>query len=250
MFLRFQKAAVRKNYETGNQAFSIRLRFLTKRGVQSFPEYWRINRRKLTAEQCAEYQAREDAVWSLVEAMECYVQMGLEGSGTTQKDLDDTVLEVKEMVEKYGTVSTAMFLVPNLWKPVEASLRERIISQGRTTELPCLYGFILAIPGDNYLRFMAKFGPKESSKAKSCGSIKCEVCGFDNIVPLEVVRLYQNSERKLPCELCRAVNTEMPPKRSPMSTEDIVEKIENWRTSGNKPGPEDEVFDRFGRVRF
>ena len=32
MLLRFQKAAVRKNYETGNQAFSIRLRFLTTRG--------------------------------------------------------------------------------------------------------------------------------------------------------------------------------------------------------------------------
>src|SRR5215831_3761220 len=31
MLLRFQKAAVRKKYETGNQAFSIRLRFLTTR---------------------------------------------------------------------------------------------------------------------------------------------------------------------------------------------------------------------------
>src|SRR5438309_2290090 len=31
MLLRFQKAAVGGNYETGNQAFSIRLRFLTKR---------------------------------------------------------------------------------------------------------------------------------------------------------------------------------------------------------------------------
>src|SRR5882762_6993518 len=30
MLLRFQKAAVRKNYETGNQAFSICLRFLTR----------------------------------------------------------------------------------------------------------------------------------------------------------------------------------------------------------------------------
>jgi hypothetical protein len=33
MLLRFQKAAVRKNYETGNQACSIRLRFLTTRGL-------------------------------------------------------------------------------------------------------------------------------------------------------------------------------------------------------------------------
>src|ERR1019366_6670078 len=32
MLLRFQKAAVRGNYETGNQAFSKRLRFLTIRG--------------------------------------------------------------------------------------------------------------------------------------------------------------------------------------------------------------------------
>jgi ABC-type antimicrobial peptide transport system permease subunit len=31
MLLRFQKAAVRGNYETGNQAFSMRLRFLTVR---------------------------------------------------------------------------------------------------------------------------------------------------------------------------------------------------------------------------
>src|ERR1039458_3666376 len=31
MLLRFQKAAVRGNYETGNQAFSMRLRFLTIR---------------------------------------------------------------------------------------------------------------------------------------------------------------------------------------------------------------------------
>jgi hypothetical protein len=32
MLLRFQKAAVRGNYETGNQAFSMHLRFLTIRG--------------------------------------------------------------------------------------------------------------------------------------------------------------------------------------------------------------------------
>jgi hypothetical protein len=31
MFLRFQKAAVRGNYGTGNQAFSMHLRFLTIR---------------------------------------------------------------------------------------------------------------------------------------------------------------------------------------------------------------------------
>jgi hypothetical protein len=31
MLLRFQKAAMRGNYETGNQAFSMRLRFLTIR---------------------------------------------------------------------------------------------------------------------------------------------------------------------------------------------------------------------------
>src|ERR1039457_4615514 len=43
MLLRFQKAAVRGNYETGNQAFSKRLRFLTTRaqrrrsGLRSFP---------------------------------------------------------------------------------------------------------------------------------------------------------------------------------------------------------------------
>src|SRR5205823_13214663 len=37
MLLRFQKPAVRKNCETGNQAFSIRLRFLTIRGI---PPLW------------------------------------------------------------------------------------------------------------------------------------------------------------------------------------------------------------------
>ena len=41
MLLRFQKAAVRKKHETGNQAFSIRLRFLNTRGVdgQSLPAF-------------------------------------------------------------------------------------------------------------------------------------------------------------------------------------------------------------------
>ena len=34
MLLRFQKAVVRGNYDTGNQAFSMRLRFLTMRGFQ------------------------------------------------------------------------------------------------------------------------------------------------------------------------------------------------------------------------
>ena len=33
MLLRFQNQAVRGNYETGKQAFSIRLRFLTRRGL-------------------------------------------------------------------------------------------------------------------------------------------------------------------------------------------------------------------------
>src|SRR4029077_14025535 len=35
MLLRFQKAAVRGNYETGNQAFSMHLRFLTIRGTRT-----------------------------------------------------------------------------------------------------------------------------------------------------------------------------------------------------------------------
>jgi hypothetical protein len=33
MLLRFQKAAARGNFETGNQAFSMRLRFLTTGGI-------------------------------------------------------------------------------------------------------------------------------------------------------------------------------------------------------------------------
>jgi len=35
MLLRFQKAGVRENYETGNEAFSMRLRFLTIRGIEA-----------------------------------------------------------------------------------------------------------------------------------------------------------------------------------------------------------------------
>jgi len=38
MLLRFQRAAVRGNYETGNQAFSMRLRFLTI-GGQRLPVF-------------------------------------------------------------------------------------------------------------------------------------------------------------------------------------------------------------------
>jgi hypothetical protein len=44
MLLRFQKAAVRGNYETGSQAFSLRLRFLTIRDARapgSRQEYYR-----------------------------------------------------------------------------------------------------------------------------------------------------------------------------------------------------------------
>ena len=37
MLLRFQKAAVRGNYETGNQAFSMRLRSLTIRHSRNVP---------------------------------------------------------------------------------------------------------------------------------------------------------------------------------------------------------------------
>jgi serine/threonine protein kinase len=36
MLLRFQKAVVRGNYDTGNQAFSMRLRFLTIRDQRKF----------------------------------------------------------------------------------------------------------------------------------------------------------------------------------------------------------------------
>src|ERR1700730_3702948 len=44
MCLRFQKAAIRGNYETGNQAFSMRLRFLTIRGIEWQP-FLKANRR-------------------------------------------------------------------------------------------------------------------------------------------------------------------------------------------------------------
>jgi hypothetical protein len=56
MLLRFQKPAVRENCETGNQAFSMRLRFLTMRALETIghlvvpqtllmaPETSRINR--------------------------------------------------------------------------------------------------------------------------------------------------------------------------------------------------------------
>jgi hypothetical protein len=40
MLLRFQKAALRGNYETGNQAFSKRLRFLTIRGANAVAGCW------------------------------------------------------------------------------------------------------------------------------------------------------------------------------------------------------------------
>ena len=40
MLLRFQRAAVRGNYETGNQAFSKRLRFLTTRGRNVTMQKW------------------------------------------------------------------------------------------------------------------------------------------------------------------------------------------------------------------
>jgi hypothetical protein len=42
MLLRFQKAAVRGNYETGNQAFSMRLRSLTIRAMKSMKRTTRL----------------------------------------------------------------------------------------------------------------------------------------------------------------------------------------------------------------
>ena len=40
MLLRFQKAAARGNYETGNQAFLMRLRFLTTRVLDVWLPFW------------------------------------------------------------------------------------------------------------------------------------------------------------------------------------------------------------------
>jgi len=47
---------------------------------------------------------------------------------------------------------------------------------------------------------------------------------------------------------CAAVNAKMPERKSPLSTEEIHEKIVKFRASKNQSGPEDQLFDSYGRI--
>jgi hypothetical protein len=211
-------------------------------GVATIQEYWKIQRAKLSEEQRAEYEARQEEVLSLMMAMDCYVKDGLEGSGTTQADLDATVQEAEEMAKKYGTIDL-IISAPSLrvWTAGEADLRRRIIARGGPNVQFLQYGYFLGLPGSTHSRFTAKFGVKKSSAIeKPYTYIKCEECGFQNTVLWEVLRMYQNRTdgRKFPCMWCQATNAVMP-ERKGMTEEEVLQKLENWRKSKNQPAPED-----------
>ena len=64
--------------------------------------------------------------------------------------------------------------------------------------------------------------------------------------------MYQNRTdgRAYPCIWCEAITAgmECPERKTPpLTTEEIHEKIENWRAS-KKQSPEDTPFDQYGRV--
>jgi len=133
-------------------------------GAKTIQEWWEIQRKKLSPEEREKFEARQDEVLEMVEVMDEYVKPGLEGSRTTQKDLDDTIEEVREMA-KAGLVTTAMLVVPKLWTKEEADLRRRIIATGEQNAIFLRYGYITGIPERAFEDFRQKFMVPRTSSA-------------------------------------------------------------------------------------
>jgi hypothetical protein len=212
-------------------------------------EFWHTQRAKWTQEERAKLEAIHAEMVEWVAVLQDYIN-GTDQ--TTEQDLADTVADVKALIQEHGECDTGFLCVDRFWAdPIFKSVisRAKSVPKFRADEIFARFGYFTALPSFVLEPFRAKFMTKRGSTEKPYASIKCGDCGFANVVPWEIFHHYQGSKYTYPCEWCKAVNAKMPERKS-LTTEEIHERIEKHRASKNKSGPEDEIFDQYGRIDF
>jgi hypothetical protein len=211
-------------------------------------EFWATQRAKLSPEERAKFEALHAEILEWCEVLRDYTN-GTDG--TSEQDKADTMQDVKNLIERLGECDTGFFCVPKFWrdKGIFQSVinRAKAVPKFRSDEILLRYGWYSALPSHVLEPFRRECMTKRMSKEKPYGEIVCKDCGYTNIVPKEIALIYQGSKHTYPCEWCRAMNTVMPERKS-LTTEEIHERIEAYKAAKNKSGPEDQIFDSFGRV--
>jgi len=214
-------------------------------------EFWQTQRAKLTQAERMKLEILDVEMreWSAV------LQDYINGTDqTTEQDLADTVADVATLVEEHGECDTGFLYVPKFWQDKgifnAVIQRAQTIKKFRADEIAIRYGLLSTLPSHVLEPFRRRFVyPKKSKVEKAYGEIKCEDCGFKNVVPLEIVLHYHGSRYTYPCEWCKVTNVVMPERKS-LTTEEIHEKIARYKASKNQSGPEDQIYDSYGRIDF
>jgi hypothetical protein len=216
-----------------------------ERDSKTVQEWWASQRAHLTDTQRAEFQTRHEEMCNWVSVLDEYVR-GVDG--TTEKDLQDTIEDVKALVEKYGELDTGFIAVSRFWSDATLQAvidRAELVPKFRADAVLAKFGYMTAIPCFVLEAFRAKFmQPKRESKEPAYATVVCDDCGTEQTVLKEVLK----HTSKPPCQLCKAVNTVHQPK-SAMTTEEVHERIFAYRESQKKSGPEDEIYDGWGRFK-
>jgi len=130
---------------------------------ETFSQYWLIQRNKLTEEQRAEYERRENDVLDLQYVMRLYLEDRYNAEADVlnfqpeeRVSLQELIEEVREEISTNGWCETMILLVP-LWTPNEKEFREAIIAKGGATTTLVKYGYRTALDSELYSTFRERF---------------------------------------------------------------------------------------------
>jgi len=131
---------------------------------ETFSQYWLIQRNKLTEEQRAEYERRENDVLDLQYVMRLYLEDRYNAEGDVlnlqpeeRVSLQELIEEVREEISTNGWCETMILLVSRLCTPHEKEFYDAVIAKGGATAILVRYGYRTGIDSGLYEMFRERF---------------------------------------------------------------------------------------------
>jgi hypothetical protein len=179
-------------------------------------EFWAAQQATLPPKELEKMLARHDDLLLLVDCMRDYVQHTLEETGTTQQDLDETIQEAREWMQK-GEVLVEITLVSKFW--LDKEFFQSVVERGGPTATFARYGLLDALPAHSIHDFQQKFmkpayvTPADMQEWKT---LICSQCPSERklessrCVPKEVAEAYVSKKIHFICHRCRAGEQQAP----------------------------------------
>jgi len=115
--------------------------------------YWAAQRNALSSDELAQLTERHNFMLEIVDAMRDY----LAGTnGTTEKERDEFVEEVKQEVKKKGMATMEITLIARFWENVD--FMKQVVERGGPTATFAKYGLLTGIPDHSYHDFASNLG--------------------------------------------------------------------------------------------